>query len=77
MIREDINQYILQEARKIFRLDDWTIQRAWYGIYSQCKTQDVFLHDVASDIHIVTGIGGKGMTASPGFAEANLSRLIS
>lgn len=77
MIREDINQYILQEARKIFRLDDWTIQRGWYGIYSQCKTQDVFLHDVASDIHIVTGIGGKGMTASPGFAEANLSRLIS
>jgi len=76
MIREDINQYILQEARKIFRLDDWTIQSSWYGIYSQCKTQDIFLHDVDADIHIVTGIGGKGMTASPGFAEANLARLL-
>lgn len=76
MIKDFINQYILQEARQIFRLDDWTIQQSWYGIYSQCKTQDVFLCDVAPNIHIVTGIGGKGMTASPGFAEANLTRLM-
>ncbi len=77
MIKDAINQYILQEARKIFHLDDWSIQQSWYGIYSQCKTQDVFLYDVAPHLHIVTGIGGKGMTASPGFAEANLARLIS
>ena len=77
MIKESINQYILQEAQKIFHLDNWRVQRYWYGIYSQCKTQDIFLQNVAPDIHIVTGIGGKGMTASPGFAEANLARLMS
>ena len=77
MIKDAINQYILREAQKILHLDNWIVQRSWYGIYSQCKTQDVFLHNVAPDIHIVTGIGGKGMTASPGFAEANLARLMS
>lgn len=76
MLNTSINRYILQEAQKIFTLDDWTIQRSWYGIYSQCKTQDIFLHDPAPDIHVVTGIGGKGMTGSPGFSEANLARLI-
>jgi FAD dependent oxidoreductase TIGR03364 len=76
MYSSAIHQYILQEAQKILTLEDWTVQRTWYGQYSQCKTQDIFLHDPYPDIHIVTGIGGKGMTASPGFAEANLTRLF-
>lgn len=77
MINDAINQYILAEARKIYHLDDWSIQRSWYGIYSQCKTRDIFRYNPSPNVHIVTGIGGKGMTASPGFAEANLRTLLS
>ena len=74
-IYPEVNDYILSEARKIFHLEDWNIRRSWYGVYSQCKTSDIFLKTVDRDIHIVTGIGGKGMTGSAGFSEANLAQI--
>lgn len=72
----EINQFMLSEAKKIFELEDWTLQRTWYGIYSQCKTRDIFQHTLDSDIHVVTGIGGKGMTGSAGFAQYHLQQLL-
>lgn len=75
-IRADINNYILAEAQKIFDLDTWAIQKSWFGRYSQCKTQDIFLHTIADHIHIVTGIGGKGMTGSAGFAQEHVAQLL-
>ncbi len=74
---QSINAFMLQEAKAIFRLQNWTIQRAWFGIYSQCKTKDIFQHQIDGKLHIVTGIGGKGMTGSPGFAELNIRRIFS
>ncbi|MEQ9439216.1 MAG: TIGR03364 family FAD-dependent oxidoreductase [Cyclobacteriaceae bacterium] len=73
----EINRYMLDEARKIFDLQDWSIQREWFGVYSQCKTKDIFRHNPHPNIHIVTGIGGKGMTASPGFAQEHIAELFS
>ncbi|MCH5719367.1 hypothetical protein MKP07_25705 [Niabella hibiscisoli] len=64
------------EAKKIFTLPDFNIQNRWLGIYSQCKDQDIFLHSVGSNIHIVTGIGGKGMTGSAGFSKEHISNLF-
>lgn len=37
-IKEDINAFMLAEARKIVDLPTYEIQRQWFGIYSQCKT---------------------------------------
>ena len=75
-IREDIQQYILGLAREIFDLDTWRINRSWYGIYSQCKSAPVFTARPEPDIHIFTGIGGKGMTASPGYAWENIEAIF-
>lgn len=75
-ILPEINTYMLAEAQKIFALEDWTLQKTWFGLYSQCKTRDIFQHTLEQDIHVVTGIGGKGMTASPGFAEHNLTTIL-
>lgn len=72
----EINEYMLGKAKKIFNLQDWTIRREWFGVYSQCKTKDVFQHTIGENIHIVTGIGGKGMTASPGFAQENICKMF-
>ncbi len=71
-----INRFMMEEAMQIFKLQSWKIDSAWYGIYSQCKDQDIFRHSVDERMHIVTGIGGKGMTASPGFAEAQIEQLL-
>jgi FAD dependent oxidoreductase TIGR03364 len=75
-ILPEINAYMLAEARKIFVLEDWTLQREWFGVYSQCKTQSIFQHNIEDNIHIVTGIGGKGMTGSPGFAREHVGKLF-
>lgn len=75
-IRPEINTYMLEEAKKIFKLEDWRLKRVWLGQYSQCKTRDIFQQSVGNRVHIVTGIGGKGMTASPGFSQAHIASLF-
>jgi FAD dependent oxidoreductase TIGR03364 len=74
-LREEITRYFINEGAKIFNLEHWEIDDQWLGIYSQCKTQDFFQHNIDDKIQIVTGIGGKGMTASPGFSHSNISKI--
>ncbi|MEO0731949.1 MAG: TIGR03364 family FAD-dependent oxidoreductase [Bacteroidota bacterium] len=71
----EVNDYLLAEARRIFALPDWTLSRAWAGYYPQCKTQDIYHETIDELIHVITGIGGKGMTASPGYATEHIARL--
>ncbi|WP_373517784.1 TIGR03364 family FAD-dependent oxidoreductase, partial [Pricia sp.] len=56
----DIDNFIIQEAKKIIDLPTYEIQNRWYGLYSQCKTADIYQKTIDEDVHIVTGIGGKG-----------------
>ncbi len=71
----EIDHYILEEAKKIIDLPTYNIQRRWYGLFSHCKTADVFQATIDDNIHIVTGIGGKGLTGSAGFAKANIHEI--
>ncbi|GAB5518838.1 MAG: TIGR03364 family FAD-dependent oxidoreductase [Rhodothermales bacterium] len=68
-----INRLILDEAQRILDLPDWTIGRAWWGIYSQSKSRDIYQESLDDRIHIVTAIGGKGMTGSGGFARQHIA----
>ena len=72
----DIDNFILKEAKKIFDLPTYQIQNRWYGLYSQCKEADIYQHTLDRNIHIVTGIGGKGMTGSAGFAKENINSIF-
>ena len=72
----DIDHFMLEEAKKIMELPTYEIQRRWYGMYSQCKTSDIFQKTIDENIHIVTGIGGKGMTGSAGFAKKNIATIF-
>ena len=75
-IEQEINAHMLAQAKEIFELQNWNIQRYWHGMYSQCKDSDLYQEDVDDHIHIVTGIGGKGITGSAGFAEENMDRIM-
>lgn len=75
-LRDDINDLMLQRAADIFDLQNWTVKRRWWGIYSQCKHTDIFQATIQGRIHVVTGIGGKGMTGSAGFAAEHISTLF-
>jgi len=74
-IRSDINDYFIEEGAKIFDLDCWDVQAQWLGYYAQCKDRDIFEHTIDENIHILTGIGGKGMTAAAGYTEAHLDKI--
>lgn len=73
-LNEGINRYMLAEARQIFDFQTWALRETWIGTYAQCKNADIFRHSLDERIHLLTGIGGKGMTASLGFAQENLNR---
>ncbi|QQS30530.1 MAG: TIGR03364 family FAD-dependent oxidoreductase [Sphingobacteriales bacterium] len=74
-IRQDINAYFISEGSKIFDLEHWHIDTQWAGFYPQCKQSDVFEKTINNKVHIITGIGGKGMTASPGYSQSNINRI--
>ena len=76
-VNQEINRIIIEEARRIFDLPDWTMQSYWNGYYAQSKSHDIFKKEVATNIHIITAIGGKGMTASAGLAEESIKTLFS
>lgn len=72
----DIDNFIVHEAKKIIDLPTYDIQRRWFGMYSQCKNSDIYQNTIGTNIHIVTGIGGKGMTGSAGFSKQNINSIF-
>lgn len=72
----DIDEFMTTEAKKIIDLPNYRIKQRWFGLYSQCKNADLYQETIANNIHIVTGIGGKGMTGSAGFARMNINQLF-
>lgn len=75
-INMDIDRFILTEAQKIMDFPTYEIQQRWIGQYSQCKKSDIYQKTIEKNIHIVTGIGGKGMTGSAGFAKKNINSIF-
>lgn len=70
-----INDVMLREAKKIMQLGNWNIAQNWAGFYAQHE-DEIFCHSQENRIHIVTGIGGKGMTTSAGFAQYNIDKIL-
>ncbi len=76
-LRNDINEYFLSEARKIMDLPSWEVENSWYGAYAQINHPSGLLKKTINErIHIATGIGGKGMTVSAGWAEQHLKEIL-
>ncbi|MEA1786532.1 TIGR03364 family FAD-dependent oxidoreductase [Arenibacter sp. GZD96] len=72
----EVDDFILEEAKRIVELPNYTIKKRWFGMYSQCENSDLYQHTIDSNIHIITGIGGKGMTGSAGFSKHNIQSIF-
>ncbi|BBM02187.1 TIGR03364 family FAD-dependent oxidoreductase [Microbulbifer sp. GL-2] len=68
-IHQEINSLMIDEANRILNLPHLNIDRIWNGYYSQENSRGVFLKSATENIHLATGIGGKGMTAGPALME--------
>ena len=75
-LRMEIDNFMIEKAKAIFQLPTFDISQRWYGMYSQSKNSDIFESTIDNHIHIVTGIGGKGMTGSAGFAKYNINQIF-
>jgi hypothetical protein len=42
-----------------------------WRVIPSAKPKDILRHCVGDNVHIITGIGGKGMTGSGGFTKEN------
>lgn len=75
--QESITRYFIDQAQQIFNLTRWEMESQWSGVY--CQTPDpsgIFNKVIDERIHVVTGIGGKGMTASAGYALKYLTEMF-
>ena len=59
----------------MIRLPEDPVAERWHGIYPLHKERAVFSANVGERIHIVTGIGGKGMTTGPALAREGIEAL--
>lgn len=68
-------QLILREAGRMVDLPDGAVAERWHGIYALHPERPVFTATFNDSIHVVTGIGGKGMTTGPAFAREAIDRI--
>jgi FAD dependent oxidoreductase TIGR03364 len=73
--KREIDQLILREAATFLRLPDFRVAERWHGVYSTHAEKPVFEAEPAAGVHIVTGLGGSGMTLSFGLAERTMAGL--
>lgn len=75
-LRQDISDYFVSEASKIFELPSWRVEASWAGVYCQTAAESgIYTKTIDDNIHIVTGIGGKGMTSSAGYSRQSLKEI--
>ncbi|MGF1577794.1 MAG: TIGR03364 family FAD-dependent oxidoreductase [Gemmataceae bacterium] len=75
-IDANLERLILSECRRMLRLSHWEIDERWHGLYTSWTDGELFEETIDGRIHIVTGIGGKGMTTSPALARERIERIF-
>ena len=71
----ETERLILREAGKMIRLPADAVAERWHGIYALHPDKAVFTATVQGRIHVITGIGGKGMTTGPALARESIDEL--
>jgi D-hydroxyproline dehydrogenase subunit beta len=68
-------ELILTEARRLFQVPHWNIVERWDGVYSLHPETELFTKTLSEGIHLVSKIGGKGMTTGPAVARESIERI--
>jgi FAD dependent oxidoreductase TIGR03364 len=73
--RAEVNDLILNYARKYLSVPDLRIAESWHGVYAKHRTKPFLRVTPAKGVRIVTVTSGIGMTLSFGLAEETLREL--
>lgn len=66
---------ILSEARRLARLQTWEVSERWLGTYAMHPEKALYRESIDGRIHLITGIGGKGMTTGPAVARESIDAI--
>ena len=71
-----INEAILRYGRRMLTLPSWEIEKLWNGYYLLHPQRAVYTETINGNIHITTGIAGKGMSTGPGFSQRHVDVVL-
>ena len=65
----EIEHLMLRELRKIPSLTNWEVTERWSGVYAKHSSDPIVARQVDTQVYLITGTGGAGMTLSFGLAN--------
>ena len=71
-----INDAILRYGKRMLALPSWQIEQTWNGYYLLHPERAVYTETLYGNIHITTGIAGKGMSTGPGFSRQHVNTVL-
>ena len=74
-LREEIDALILEYLKTFLDTSEFAVTERWHGVYAKHPTKSYIRQQVAERVHVVTGVGGAGMTLSFGLAERSLELI--
>ncbi|MFG0333769.1 MAG: hypothetical protein ACF8TS_10435 [Maioricimonas sp. JB049] len=72
--KQEIDERIPRELRRIIRLPDWSIAERWHGIVAKYSEGLIYEAEPQPGAHVVVAPDGVGMTLSFGLAEQQWTR---
>jgi FAD dependent oxidoreductase TIGR03364 len=67
--KSEIDDLILREAGRVFRITPERVTQRWNGIYTKHPSRPVFEVEPEPGVHVFAGMGGAGMTMAFGLAD--------
>lgn len=67
---------LLEEARKLFGVNDIEVTERWQGVYTSAPGQEFLIEQPVEGTHVVTVTTGIGMTTSMGLAHASVGNAL-
>lgn len=72
----EINDIILSYLKEMFTFDNLNISHTWNGYYMVNPGKEIYNEEVIERVHVITGIGGKGISTGPGFSKYNIQQIL-
>lgn len=74
--RQEVDRLILAYLNTFLSSENFEIVERWFGVYAKHPTKSYVTDEPRPHVHVVTGVGGAGMTLSFGLAERQVQRIL-
>jgi glycine/D-amino acid oxidase-like deaminating enzyme len=72
---QEIEDLMLSYLDTFLPVENLDVVERWYGVYSKHPEKPYFMEDPLPQVHLLTGVGGAGMTLSFGISERHIGEV--